>query len=288
MKSIFQFTNTTTAQTAHIIEEGCVYSLVNEQGEVVSNDEICCSPMAQILVMTAKKLGYKMTGIKHFDIVFAQITEQAIDQITEAVEAVVSTVVEIANVVSDEAQDIVQAQNDDNLMLDQIQNLKNIVASAEKMISTLESTMKVSLKCIDKVEEALDDTSHEILLASLYETEEERIKNQTESMIEQAYYACLYMCMDAKIEDDNWDARRKQPNRTKDRLLLSYGDTEYMLILKDCDSDTVTLYQFYDRKNGGGEYVTEHTGLMDLISTIEDDMIAFDRECQKWNEQQGN
>jgi len=286
MKSIFQFTHTSTKAQAHIVSEGCIFSLVDAQGNALSQDEITSSPFTPILVVIAKRLGYKMTGIAQFEIVFEQVAEETTNQVHTLVDAVVETVNQVAQVIETAAIEIQAMQDDDCPCVDQVMSLKNMVKDSFKMVDQLQSSLKFLTHNLDSCMSKLDEAYGEVQVAELFETSEQaeiRIKEET---IAEAYQKAQILGLSCEIKDDTFlmAYNRNRAPGIKDRLLVTYGKTEYLLIASD-DED-FTLCQWYDRASGKSAYTTTQTNLIDFLDTIHDDMVKFDEDCETWEEAQ--
>lgn len=286
MKSVFQFTHTTTNAQAHIIAEGCIFSLVNAEGLPVAQDEITSSPFTPILVMTAKKLGYKMTGIKQFEIVFEQVAEETTNQVHALVDAVVETVGQVAQVIETAAIEIQNMQDDDCPCVDQVISLKNMVRDSFKMVDQLQASLKFLTHNLDKCMSKLDDAYSEVQVAELFETSEQAETRIKEETIADAYQKAQILGLSCEIKDETFmmPYNRDRKPGIKDRLLVTYGKTEYLLIASE-DED-FTLCQWYDRAGGKNAYTTRQTNLLSFLDTIHEDMVSFDEECACWEEAQ--
>ena len=279
MKSIFQFTHTTTNAIAHIIVDGTKFALVNAHGLPLTS-EITSSDFSPMLVVTAKKLGYKMTGIQQFEIIFEQVAEETANQVNALVDAVAVTMSEIAQVIETQAIEIQDLQEDESRYSDEIASLRGMLTASFKSLETMQANIKALTLKLDSCMDKLMEASGEVLIAECFQTTEESENEGKASMIESAYHKAQILGLNAEIT-------------AKDRLVLTYGKTEYTIIAQDACTDLFTLCQSYDREGrkargkSYGEYVNDFNGLLDFLDTIEDDMIKFDDECEEWEENQG-
>lgn len=284
MKSIFQFTHTTTLATAHIIVDGTKFSLVNAQGLPLSTSQITTSDFSPMLVVTAKSLGYKMTGIQHFEIIFEQVAQDTADQIHVLVDAVAQTVDAVAQVIETSAIAIQEMQDDECTCVDQVKSLRGMINSSFAMVNQLQKSLNALSYDLESCMDKLMDASGEVQVAELFETTEQEETRIKEDQIAEAHKKASALGLSSEIKDETFMmpySRDRKPG-IKDRLLISYGKTEYLIIAGD-DGEEFTLCQWYDRAGGTtGEYTTTHTNLMNFLDEIEDDMIAFDDENEEY------
>lgn len=286
MKSIFQFKKAESTEktiVAHIIVENEIYSLVDTQGNAIS-EEFASSPFAPLLCKIAKDNGLKMCGIAHMDVDFAPV----VTMIEETVDATITQIGMIADFVSETAQEIVDAQEDSQVRDDAaIDGIKANLAEAVAMLDQLSTTLKAQVKKLEQAEDLIVDAEWDVSRAEDFETDEEREARQKRHLLEDAYSAVKLKGLDVEMVSPTWQQmffRRPIGNQVPDRLLVTYGLTEFVLIVDDVE--TFTLCQMYDRlskqrrgRNWGGDVSTVENIVQWCENRLEDALIEFDQMC---------
>ena len=285
MKSIFQFKKAESTEktiVAHIIVENEIYSLVDTHGNAIS-EEFASSPFAPLLCKIAKDNGLKMCGIAHMDVDFAPV----VNMIEETVEATITQIGMIADFVSETAQEIVDAQEDSQVRDDAaIDGIKANLGEAVALLDQLSSTLKAQVKLVEQAEDLIVDAEWSVSRAEDFETDDEREARQKRHLLEDAYNAVKLKGLDVEMVSPTWQMffRRPMGEQAPDRLLVTYGLTEFVLIVDDVE--TFTLCQMYDRlskqrrgRNWGEDVSTVENIVQWCENHIEQALIEFDQMC---------
>lgn len=165
-KSIFQFKNITTGEPAHIIVEGTIYSLVNAQGLPVCADEteMHSSPFMPIVVQTAKKLGYKLSGIQHMEVVFEVVVRDAVSQIDSVIDAVGEQIEMVADFIESQIDSVIEKQETTgDKHQSEINDMKKIVEKSFKMTYALQTRMEAIIARVEKITDSMYDAELSVM-----------------------------------------------------------------------------------------------------------------------------
>lgn len=291
MKSIFQFKKAESTEktiVAHIIVENEIYSLVDVNGAPIS-EEFASSPFAPLLCKIAKDNGLKMCGIAHMDVDFAPV----VNMIEETVEATITQIGMIADFVSETAQEIVDAQEDSQVRDDAaIDGIKANLAEAVAMLDQLSTTLKAQVKLVEQAEEKIVDVEWDVSTAEDWETQEEWESRLTLHLLEDAHTAIQKQGFEVEMKSSTWNQPYyKREDQPVDRLVVTYGKTEFVLIVDDLQN--FTLCQMYDRvrkqrkRMNVGEDIVKLEHLVTWCENeLEQALIEFDTMCEEQEQDQ--